>query len=150
LPLIACSLVFISMASIGLPGLNGFTGEMLSLAGMFKTHWLYAVLGATGVVLGAWYLLTMLQHLLFGPLKEPHHDAPHHGPPRDMVLREMLALAPIALACLWIGVRPQPVIDSFRPEIEAIAALYDDPAGADATAARRAPSPTTVAAAEGL
>ena len=58
LPLLACAMVFISMASIGLPGLNGFVGEMLSLAGMFRRHPVYAVLGATGVVLGAWYLLT--------------------------------------------------------------------------------------------
>jgi NADH-quinone oxidoreductase subunit M len=56
LPMIACSMVFISMASIGLPGLNGFIGEFLSLAGMFKSNPLYAALATTGVVLGAWYL----------------------------------------------------------------------------------------------
>ena len=66
-------MVFISMASIGLPGLNGFVGEVLSLAGMFRRNPLYAVLGTTGVVLGAWYLLTMLQHAFFGPLREPAH-----------------------------------------------------------------------------
>ena len=71
LPLLACIMVFISMASIGLPGLNGFVGEVLSLAGMFRRQPLYAVLGTTGVVLGAWYLLTMLQHAFFGPLREP-------------------------------------------------------------------------------
>ncbi len=75
LPYLACALVFISMASIGLPGLNGFVGEFLSLAGMFKTQRIYAVIGATGVILAAWYLLTMLQHLLFGPLKEPLRGA---------------------------------------------------------------------------
>ena len=53
LPCACVRLVFISMASIGLPGLNGFVGEMLALAGMFKTHWVYAALGATGVVLGS-------------------------------------------------------------------------------------------------
>ncbi len=128
LPYIACFLVFISMASIGLPGLNGFVGEMLSLAGMFKTHWVYAAIGASGVVLGAWYLLTMLQHLLFGPLKEPAHGHdPHHGhaPMTDLSLRELLAIGPVAVACLLIGVRPQPLIESMRPEIEAIAALYE-------------------------
>jgi NADH-quinone oxidoreductase subunit M len=130
LPYIACFLVFISMASIGLPGLNGFVGEMLSLAGMFKTHWIYAAIGASGVVLGAWYLLTMLQHLLFGPLKEPAHGHdPHHGhaPISDLSLRELLAIGPVAAACLLIGVRPQPLLESIRPEIEAIAALYESP-----------------------
>jgi NADH-quinone oxidoreductase subunit M len=127
LPYLACFLVFISMASIGLPGLNGFVGEVLALAGMFKAHPAYAAIGASGVVLGAWYLLTMLQYLLFGPLKEPAlgNDPRHaHPPVRDLSLRELLAIAPVAAACLLIGVRPQPLLDSMRPEIEALAALY--------------------------
>jgi NADH-quinone oxidoreductase subunit M len=144
LPYIACFLVFISMASIGLPGLNGFVGEMLSLAGMFRVHWLYAVIGASGVVLGAWYLLTMLQHLLFGPLKEPAaaHD-PHHGHGQifDMNFRELLAIAPVAAACLVIGVKPQPLIESMRPEIEAVAKLYEPLLAADETATAQAALP---------
>jgi NADH-quinone oxidoreductase subunit M len=137
LPYIACFLVFISMASIGLPGLNGFVGEFLSLAGMFQRHWIYAVLGATGVVLGAWYLLTMLQHLLFGPLREPAagHDPHHaHAPIRDMNLRELLAIAPVAAACLLIGVKPQPLIESMRPEIQALASLYEPATAAEVAA----------------
>ena len=51
LPLLACIMVFVAMASIGLPGLNGFVGEVLSLAGMFRRNPVYAVLGTTGVVL---------------------------------------------------------------------------------------------------
>src|SRR5204863_9304764 len=73
LPVLACIMVFIAMSSIGLPGLNGFVGEVLSLAGMFRRNHVYAVLGTTGVVLGAWYLLTMIQHAFFGPLREPMH-----------------------------------------------------------------------------
>jgi len=121
LPLLACALVFISLSSIGLPGLNGFVGEILSLAGMFQRHPLYAVLGAVGLVLGAWYLLAMLQGVLFGPLKEPHHDGP---PVSDMNVREALALAPICVLCLWIGLRPQPLLEVIRPDVEAVAALY--------------------------
>ncbi len=121
------ALVFISLSSIGLPGLNGFVGEILSLAGMFARHPLYAVLGATGLVLGAWYLLSMLQTLLFGPLVEPHHDGQHGGRHvGDMNLREALALAPICALCLWIGVRPQPLVDLIKPDVEAVAALYAD------------------------
>jgi NADH-quinone oxidoreductase subunit M len=130
MPLLACCLVFISMSSIGLPGLNGFIGEVLSLAGMFRRHPLYAVLGATGVVLGAWYLLTMLQHALYGPLKEPHHGEEQVA---DMNVREWLALGPIAILCLWIGVHPGPVLDLIEPDVEAVAALYDTTPG-EATA----------------
>ncbi len=132
LPLIACAMVFIAMASIGLPGLNGFVGEILSLAGMFKRAPLYAVLGTAGVVLGAWYLLTMIQQAFFGPLKEPHTAG---GPVGDMNLREMLALAPIAVLCLCIGVRPQPLVDLIKPDVDAVAALYA-PAAAQPVAVR--------------
>jgi len=160
LPLIAVAMVFISMASIGLPGLNGFVGEFLSLAGMFRLHPTYAVIGATGVILGAWYLLTMLQQAFFGPLKEPevhghghtahshaghthaaheHHADHGHGghghghaePPlidngiRDINLRELLALAPLAVLCLAIGVYPKPLIDTIRPDVDAVVKQYD-------------------------
>jgi NADH-quinone oxidoreductase subunit M len=122
LPVIAAAWVFISMASIGLPGLNGFPGEMLSLAGMFFRNPYYSAVGATGLILGAWYLLTMLQGVFFGPLKEPAHG--DHAI-RDMSLREWAAIAPIAAACLWIGVRPQPLVDLIRPDVEAVAQLYE-------------------------
>lgn len=122
LPLLAAGMVFISMASIGLPGLNGFVGEMLSLGGMFKRNPYYAAIGASGLVLGAWYLLTMLQTVFFGTLKEPAHGDAHV---RDLSLRELAALVPIAAACLWIGVRPQPLVDMIRPDVEAIAQLYE-------------------------
>ena len=133
LPLMAAGMVFISMASIGLPGLNGFPGEMLSLAGMFKRNPWYAAAGATGLVLGAWYLLTMLQLVFFGPLKEPavhgdghgHGDHGDHHPIRDISFRELAALVPLAAACLWIGVKPQPLIDVIRPDVEAVAKLYE-------------------------
>ncbi|HJQ80784.1 MAG TPA: NADH-quinone oxidoreductase subunit M [Lacipirellulaceae bacterium] len=122
LPLLTVMMVFISMASIGLPGLNGFVGEVLSLAGMFARHPVYAVLGATGVVLGAWYLLNMLQHAFFGPLREPAHGG--HAI-RDMNAREFFAIAPIAALCLWIGVMPQPLLNLIRPDVDAIVSLYE-------------------------
>jgi NADH-quinone oxidoreductase subunit M len=135
LPLLAVAMVFISMASIGLPGLNGFVGEFLSLAGMFDRHAVYAVLGATGVVLGAWYLLNMLQHAFFGPLREPHvgeslrdshYSSENSGHAvADMNAREFLAIAPIAALCLWIGVMPQPLLNLIRPDVDAVVALYE-------------------------
>ncbi|WP_437226484.1 complex I subunit 4 family protein [Planctomicrobium sp. SH661] len=124
LPFIGCSMVFISMASIGLPGLNGFVGEVLCLGGMFKQHTIYAVFGALGVVLGAWYLLSALQVFFFGPLKESEHREPNIT---DMNLREMCAFLPLALACLWIGVQPGPLVDLIRPDIESVTALYQQP-----------------------
>jgi NADH:ubiquinone oxidoreductase subunit 5 (subunit L)/multisubunit Na+/H+ antiporter MnhA subunit len=121
LPLLACIMVFIAMSSIGLPGLNGFVGEVLSLAGMFRRHYVYAVLGATGVILGAWYLLTMVQYAFFGPLREPAQgDHAVH----DINLREVCAVVPICALCLVIGVMPQPLLDLIRPDVDAVVSAY--------------------------
>jgi NADH-quinone oxidoreductase subunit M len=132
LPVLAAVMVFISMASIGLPGLNGFPGEMLSLAGMFRRDPWYAVLGASGLVLAAWYLLTMLQSVFFGP---PRASVSENAAVRDISLRELAAILPIAAACLWIGLRPQPLVELIRPEVEAVARLYDDRVERDGLAA---------------
>ncbi len=123
-PLIACSMVFICLSSIGLPGLNGFVGEFLSLAGMFKAQPIFAVVGTLGVVLGAWYLLALLQKAFFGPLREPHHI---HQPIADMNWREGMLLAPILFFCLYLGVYPQPLLDEIRPDVERIVRVYESP-----------------------
>lgn len=130
LPLIAVSMVFISMSSIGLPGLNGFVGEFLSLAGMFKAKPIYSVLGTTGVVLGAWYLLGAVQHVFFGKVKEPHHDHGHGSHDEheilDMNPREFLAIAPLALLCLWIGLKPMGLVDLIAPDVRRVVQVIDN------------------------
>jgi NADH-quinone oxidoreductase subunit M len=95
---------------------------MLSLIGMFKFNAGYAVVGTTGIILGAWYLLSMLQRSFFGPLKEP--DV-HGQPIVDLNGRELAALLPLAAACLWIGVYPKPVLDMIRPDVQAVARIYE-------------------------
>lgn len=138
LPLLAVAMVFTSFASIGLPGLNGFVGEVLSLMGMFKRDPLLAVIGASGVVLGAWYLLGVLQKAFFGPLQEPHHH--DHEPVADLNAREVLTLAPLLIMCLWLGLFPQPVLDLIRPDVESVTQLYGE------VRARKAAPPVTKAA----
>src|SRR5262249_7753978 len=84
LRLLGFFMVFITMTSIGLPGLNGFVGETLVLFGMysFKGNEVegrtLTALAILGVLLGAWYMLTMLRSVFFGPVREPHHEG--HGP----------------------------------------------------------------------
>ena len=95
---------------------------MLSLAGMFQIMPLYAVIGTSGVVLGAWYMLTMVQQGFFGPLREPHDV---HDPVGDMTPREACAFLPLAVMCVWIGVAPQPFIDLMKPDIQGIVTGYD-------------------------
>ncbi|HEY7156208.1 MAG TPA: NADH-quinone oxidoreductase subunit M [Gemmataceae bacterium] len=129
LHLLAVFMVFITMSSIGLPGLNGFLGEWLVLSGMYDFSGspvrgtLLASLGAGGVVLGAWYMLTMLRRVFFGPLKEPHHEG--HAPVADLNGRELAALVPIAVLCLALGVFPKPFFDTVRPEIQVVAGIAE-------------------------
>jgi NADH-quinone oxidoreductase subunit M len=121
LPIFACFLVFVCLSSMGLPGLNGFLGEVLSLIGMFKASPWFAIGGAIGIVLGAWYLLNMLQQALFGPPR----DLPGGHAIADLNAREVLALAPIAVLCLVIGLFPQPLLKVIEPEVNAIASIYE-------------------------
>jgi NADH-quinone oxidoreductase subunit M len=143
---LAAFMVFVTLSSIGLPGLNGFVGEVLVMAGMFNFDAptageslyqhrldhpelplngpLLVVLGVPGVLLGAWYMLTLLRRVFFGPLKEPHHDG--HGAAPDLNGREWAALVPIAAACVWLGTYPGPFIDTARPELRAVAAIAEE------------------------
>jgi len=127
LKVLAVFMVFITMSSIGLPGLNGFVGEFLVLAGMWSytgtqvNAWLITALTLTGVLLGAWYMLTMVKRVFFGPLREPHHD--RHGPVPDLNAREWATLLPIAVVCLWLGLYPKPVLDTISPELKYVAGI---------------------------
>jgi NADH-quinone oxidoreductase subunit M len=117
-PILAFCLGVVAFSSIGLPGLNGFTGEVTALMGMFQNNRLYAGLGLTGIILGAWYTLWLVQRTFFGRLREPvlegHGD---HAPPGDLNLREILALAPILGLIVWIGVNPQFFTSRMEPSI---------------------------------
>jgi NADH-quinone oxidoreductase subunit M len=121
LPWLSVCMVFICLASAGLPGLNGFVGELLSLIGMFKAHAWYSVIGATGLVLGAWYLLDMLRRGFFGPLQEPSSV---HGHIADINVRECLAVVPLMGLCLWIGVYPAPALELIENDVRGVVQLY--------------------------
>ncbi len=129
LPYFGFFLVFAALSSVGLPGLNGFVGEALCLAGIMKQEALTAghrpwltIVAISGMILGAWYLMTMLRRLLFGEVKEP----PHHGPPvPDLKAREWLMVTPIALLCVLLGVYPQPVLDTAKPDLDAVVQMAD-------------------------
>jgi NADH-quinone oxidoreductase subunit M len=143
LKLLAAFMVFIGMSGIGLPGLNGFVGEVLVMFGMYDFQGpfrtapvngrLLVTLAAFGVVLGAWYTLTLILRIFFGPLKEPGHAGEHADRSettesgidlvRDLNGRELFALVPIAALCLFIGVCPQPLFDTIQPDVAVVARI---------------------------
>ena len=131
MPWMAFFLIFFSLSSIGLPGLNGFVGEFLVLLGTATSntmkdglvagplHYGYVVPAALGIILGAVYMLWMCQRVLFGPLNEPPHTPDTSaGLSRDLTRREISILAPIAVVCLLLGVYPKPVLSTMEPAIE--------------------------------
>ncbi|MDX2114653.1 MAG: NADH-quinone oxidoreductase subunit M [Planctomycetota bacterium] len=177
MPVWAFFMVFFTMASVGLPGLNGFVSEFMCLLGAFQsgagrigagaTHgtlgpW-YAAVAGVGMIVAAIYLLFMVGRVVFGPLKEPaghashdpHHpndQHAHHGPlPTDLSTREIAVLAPLALACIILGVYPTPVIRSLEPSVGVAIApaveLLKNPAspGATSMSGPEVPAATIVA-----
>jgi NADH-quinone oxidoreductase subunit M len=125
-PVLAFFLGVVAFSSIGLPGLNGFTGEVLSVMGMFANNRLYASLGLTGIILGAWYTLWLVQRTFFGRLREPvleGHGA--HATPGDLNIREVAALAPILVLIVWIGIYPQFFIRRMEPSINQVVQRLD-------------------------
>ncbi|PKL86554.1 MAG: Fe-S-binding domain-containing protein [Ignavibacteriae bacterium HGW-Ignavibacteriae-1] len=93
------------LASVGLPGLNGFVGEYLTLIGAFKSpilnsYW-YTIIGTTGVIFAAVYLLWMFQRVMFGT-----NDNPKNYNLKDMNKREWAMMVPIVIFIVWIGVYP--------------------------------------------
>ena len=109
MPVYAGMFLVITLSSAALPGLNGFVGEFLTLAGAFSneaTRW-YAVAGATGVILAAVYLLWMFQQAIYT-------TKPGVWPKRqwlDLDGRERMVLVPIIAAALWLGIYPKPVLN---------------------------------------
>ncbi|MDZ7758038.1 NADH-quinone oxidoreductase subunit M [Rhodohalobacter sp.] len=104
-PVFAVMFMISTLASIGLPGLNGFIGEFLILNGSFSSELYanktYAILGATGVILAAVYMLWMFQRVLFGPITNEENKKLV-----DLNMREIGLLVPLVLFMVWIGVRP--------------------------------------------
>ncbi|MDH3254613.1 MAG: NADH-quinone oxidoreductase subunit M [Acidobacteriota bacterium] len=103
MPSYATIFLIITMASIGLPTLNGFVGEFTILVGAFSRNWLWALMGAIGIVLGAAYMLWMYQRVFFGPITNPENKKL-----KDLNLRELAYLLPLVLLCFWIGLYPRP------------------------------------------
>jgi NADH-quinone oxidoreductase subunit M len=118
MPFYAAVFMLVTLASIGLPGLCGFIGEFLVLFGSFQSSYLpharlLTILAATGVVLGAIYMLWMYQRVFLGPAR----NEANRGLP-DLSLREALVLLPIAVFIVWLGIRPGLVLDRLEPSLE--------------------------------
>jgi len=119
MPKYAAFFLFIVLASVGLPLLNGFIGEFLVLSGAFQANPWYGILGATGVIWSAGYLLWMYQRVFFGKVK---HEVNNALP--DLNLRERAALWPAAAAALVMGVAPLVWLSAIDPAVQTALAPF--------------------------
>ncbi|MEM9064388.1 MAG: NADH-quinone oxidoreductase subunit M [Planctomycetota bacterium] len=142
MPVWSCFMVFFAMASVGLPGLNGFVSEFLCMMGTFQadSSWAgaigttpgnlgpwFAAFAGTGVIVAAIYILYMVGKVCFGPLKEPGAHLDHgddHVLPTDLCAREIGVLLPLAAGCLILGVAPSPLLKSLEAPITEITEIY--------------------------
>jgi NADH-quinone oxidoreductase subunit M len=130
LPILAFFLILAALGSAAVPGLNGFVGEFPILVGTFQASGRAAVFAATGMVLGACYLLWMLRSVIFGPLREPAHEtatgavpadhAAGHGSIAPIGLHEIAGMTPLLALIVIIGVFPRPFLNQIRPAVARI------------------------------
>jgi NADH-quinone oxidoreductase subunit M len=105
-PAFGAVFVVTALASIGLPGTSGFVGEFLALIGTFQTHPWVALIGATGVIFAAYYMLPMVQRIWFNALDRPLNERLP-----DLTRREFIVLVPLLAAMIWMGVYPKPFLE---------------------------------------
>ncbi len=122
MPILAFFLILFTLSSIGLPGLNGFVSEFTVLLAAFHSPVLgpwYGALGATGILLGAIYMLYMAGRVLFGPLVEPAGTPDlSAGLTRDLNRREIAILTPLAVLVVLLGVYPRLVTEPLDPALD--------------------------------
>jgi NADH-quinone oxidoreductase subunit M len=114
-PILASLFLVVTLSSIGLPGLNGFVGEVLVLAGTFARSRTFGSIAALGMILGAVYMLWMYQRVFLGKQTNPANAAMS-----DINLREKLILLPIILMMLWIGIYSKPFLSRMEASLKLV------------------------------
>jgi len=117
MPVIAGFFAFASFASLGLPGLSGFVGEFLSLLGAWESSlsWVYTVLAAIGVLVGAAYMLWMVQRVILGQPSYAIADS------NDITVREVATVLPLAIFSVVMGIWWSSVLQYTDPFSQALA-----------------------------
>jgi NADH-quinone oxidoreductase subunit M len=117
MPVYAAVFLIMTMSSIGLPTLNGFIGELLILQGVFIYSKLWAAVAASGVVLGAAYMLYLYQRTMFGKLENPKNEGL-----ADLSQREFATFVPLLILAVWMGLYPAPFLRRLDTSVQRIVA----------------------------
>jgi len=117
MPVYAAVFLIMTMSSIGLPTLNGFIGEFLILQGVFVASKLWAAFAASGIVLGAAYMLYLYQRTMFGKVENPKNERL-----LDLSHREFATFAPLLALAVWIGLYPAPFLRRLDTSVQHVIA----------------------------
>ena len=112
MPSYALVFMLFMLASVGLPGTSGFVGEFLILVGVFQVNSLVAALTATGIILGAAYMLYLYRRIIFGKLTKESLQKIF-----DLSGREIAVFAPLVVVVIWMGVYPLPFLDAMHASV---------------------------------
>ena len=115
MPVYAAVFLIMTMSSIGLPTLNGFIGEILILQGIFVVSKWWAAVAATGIVLGAAYMLWLYQRTMFGTIDNPKNEGL-----ADLNVRELATFVPLIILAVWIGLYPAPFLRRLETSVERV------------------------------
>jgi len=115
MPVFAAVFLIMTMSSIGLPTLNGFIGEILILQGIFVVNKWWAAVAATGIVLGAAYMLWLYQRTMFGTIDNPKNEGL-----ADLNMRELATFVPLIILAVWIGLYPSPFLRRLETSVERV------------------------------
>jgi NADH-quinone oxidoreductase subunit M len=118
MPIYATFTLVIFLASMGLPTLNGFIGELMILQGAFAANRVWAYWAVLGIVLGAAYLLWLYQRVFWGKVTNPENEGL-----KDLNARELATLVPLVVLCFWIGLYPKPFLAFLHQPVGRIAAI---------------------------
>jgi NADH-quinone oxidoreductase subunit M len=140
MPVFAAFLVFAGMAAVGLPGTSGFVSEFLVLIGTFRSNPWIALVATAGVIFAAYYMLPMVQKIIFNSL-----DRRENRLAGDLNAREIAILVPLVVAILWLGIFPRPFLDRMEPSVRNLLEEVTTPRSAPEAALL--PAGMTVAAA---
>lgn len=113
MPYFAAFFMLFTMASVGLPGTSGFVGEILVLVGSWQAMPLATMGAATGLILGAAYMLFLYRRVMFGEVTNP--EVAHM---KDMSAREWLYFVPLVVGVMWLGIHPVSMSKSISPSIK--------------------------------
>ncbi len=115
MPVYAAIFLVMTMSSIGLPTLNGFIGEVLILQGIFVVNKTWAFFAASGIVLGAAYMLWLYQRTMFGTVTNPKNESLP-----DLSFREFATFVPLLILAVWIGLYPKPFLDRLETSVDRV------------------------------